>query len=104
MKFLIIVTSFLFSNSTFHANSIGPLAGHDWQLRYSHKNISEYQWMQYQNYRKIQYGDQYSYKPLSEGQFYFIDSELLKQIKSLILRLLATTVTQSFYGERMPNH
>lgn len=83
MKFLIIITSFLFSHSTFHANSIGPLAGHDWQLRYSNKNISEYQWMQYQNYRKIQYGDQYSYKPLSEGQFYFIDSELLKQVKSL---------------------
>ena len=89
MKFLIIIASFLFSNSTFHANSIGPLAGHDWQLRYSNKNISEYQWMQYQNYRKLLYGDQYSSKPLSEGQFYFTDSELLKQIKSLDSALIS---------------
>ena len=89
MKFLIIITSFLFSNSTFHANLIGPLAVNDWQLRYSNKNISEYQWMQYQNYRKLLYGEQGSSARLSEGQFYFIDSELLKQVKSVDSALIS---------------
>ena len=87
MKFLIIII--LFSNSIFHANSIGPLAGHDWQLRYSNGNISEYQWMQYQNYRKLLYGNQGSSARLSEGQFYFIDSQLMKQVKSLDSALIS---------------
>ena len=56
--------------------------------------------MQYQNYRKIQYGDQDSSNSLDEGQFYFIDSELLKQIDSLNSALISHNGDSVFFGEQ----
>ena len=89
MKFLIIITSFLLGHSTFHSSSNEHTYSYDLETTSSIENISEYQWMQYQNYRKIQYGDQDSSNSLDEGQFYFIDSELLKQINSLNSALIS---------------
>ena len=97
MKFLIVITLFLYGYSMLQANSEEYALDVKWKYARTKSKISENQWVQYQNYRKIQYGDFESSLRLDHGQFYFFDSALSSQIDQINHDLLGHNGESVFF-------